>query len=271
MAVEETKAGYYYSAALHIGIAAALAAFAFVGRIFQKPPEQQPVVFQMVEPAPQAPLQPAPQNEVPQYETIDEPKVKDIKPIDLPEPQPEPEPEPEPAPKPDAKTPDKSPAPKPKEAEKTAPPKRISIDDFRKKNPAKPRKQAPRARSKPVKIDKISPSTRNLDRFANQSRISVKGGTSSAMKNALGAYAQYINALAKRNWVMPGSITGMELSCTVMFNVSAAGATSSVRIIKSSGNSDFDESALKLFKGLRLVPPPDGEPHNISLVFTTEK
>lgn len=269
MALEETKAGYYYSAALHIGIAAALAAFAFAGRIFQKPPEQQPVIFQMVEPTPEAPMQPAQQNDAPQYDTIDEPKVKDIKPIDLPDPQPEPQPEPDP--KPDAKTPDKSPAPKPKEVEKPAPPKKISIDDFRKKNPAKPRRQPPRARSKPVKIDKISPSTSNLDKFANQSRISVKGGTSSAMKNALGAYAQYINALAKRNWVMPDSIIGMELSCTVMFNVSAVGTTSSVRIIKSSGNSDFDESAVRLFKGLRLVPPPDGEPHNISLVFTTEK
>lgn len=253
----ETKSGYYYSIALHAGIAVSLAAFAFMEHIFNRPSEEPPLIFQMVEPIPEAPLRQVDQTPKQEVVDINEPDLPDVKPIDLPDPQPEPTPEPKPEPKP-------SPKPEPK------PDKRISITEFRKLNPDKKRTNNKPTRRRSVKVDKIVAKTDNLAKFS-ETTISSNVGASSAMKNVLGAYVRYINAVAKRNWVKPESTTGLELSCTLQFKVGISGAISGVRIIRGSGNSDFDNSTLRLFRALRVDPPPDGQAHTVKLEFTTEK
>lgn len=269
MGDEETKAGYYYSIALHIGIVVAVAVFALVSEIFKVPPEA-PVIFQMLDPVENAPIKPSDQKENPKTDVIDEPQVQDIKPFDLPK-QEEEKPDPAPDPKPEEPAPKPKPVESIKPAPKPEPPKKVSYSDFIKKNPKKTsQRKVSQPKVQNVKIGKITATTDNLSKYA-EAKISSNVGASSAMKDALSAYVQYINATAKRNWIMPDSIAGMNLSCSISFSVSATGSITGMRIITGSGNSDFDNSIVKLFRSLKIIAPPDGQPHNVRLIFTTEK
>ena len=129
MSEDNTKLGFSYSVALHLGVTIAAIVSVFVSSLWQKDEIEPPKPFELVEPPPEQPLQENPQPEpAPQ---ITQPKVEDLDPLDLPEPQPEPQPtppknEPEPQPEPKAEP---KPAPKPKPKPKPAP-KKVSYADF---------------------------------------------------------------------------------------------------------------------------------------------
>ncbi len=104
MSEDNTKLGFSYSVALHLGVTIAAIVSVFVSSLWQKDEIEPPKPFELVEPPPEQPLQENPQPEpAPQ---ITQPKIEDLDPLDLPEPQPEPEPAPqktEPDPQPEPK------------------------------------------------------------------------------------------------------------------------------------------------------------------------
>ena len=127
-----TKSGYYYSLTLHICCALALFVFGFVAELFRTQ-EEPPVVFEIVEPIPEAPSNTSEAPKEPDTEEIIQPQLDPIKPLELPEPEPEPEPEPKPEP-----VPQPEPEPKPeKKIEKPPVPQKVSYADFIKQNPKK--------------------------------------------------------------------------------------------------------------------------------------
>lgn len=268
------KLGAYCSIALHAAVALAAIVAVFVKTVLKTDEQSQPpVVFDMVEPSPQPEPEPAPAP-APQETQITQPKIEEIEKLDIPEPQPEPEPapepEPEPAPEPE---PEPAPAPQPKPAPKQNPtpkPKqqeRISYKDFLKKNPEKRNSKHQRQRTTPrkVKVGSVKSSFSNINQIAN---ISASATTGAAMKNELAAYAQYIHSMAKRNWVPPQDLYE-ELETEISFVVSKSGVISAFRIIRSSGNSAFDNSVATTFKSISLMPPPDKQQHTVTLTFSS--
>lgn len=252
------KLGAYCSIALHAAVALAAVVAVFVKTVLKTDEQpQQPVVFVMVEPSPQPEPAPAP---APQETQITQPKIEEIEKLEIPEPQPEPEPAPEPEPEP-------APAPKPTPAPKPKPQKKVSYEDFLKKNPEKRNAKPQRQRTTPrkVKVGSVKANFSNINRIAN---ISASATTGAAMKNELAAYAQYIHSMAKRNWVPPQDLYE-ELETEISFAVSKNGVISSFRIIRNSGNSAFDNSVATTFKSISLMPPPDKQQHTITLTFSS--
>ncbi len=256
------KLGAYCSIALHAAVALAAIVAVFVKTVLKTDEQSQPpVVFVMVEPSPQPEPAPAP---IPQETQITQPKIEEIKKLEIPEPQPEPEPAPEPEPEP-APAPQPKPAPKPNPTPK--PKQQISYEDFLKKNPEKrnPKPQRQRTTSRKVNVGSVKASFPNINQIAN---ISASATTGAAMKNKLAAYAQYIHSMAKRNWVPPQDLYE-ELETEISFVVSKSGVISAFRIIRSSGNSAFDNSVATTFKSISLMPPPDKQQHTITLTFSS--
>lgn len=258
------KLGAYCSIALHAAVALAAIVAVFVKTVLKTDEQPQPpVVFDIVEPSPQPEPEPAPAP-APQETQITQPKIEEIKKLDIPEPQPEPEPAPEPEPEP-APAPQPKPAPKPNPTPK--PKQQISYKDFLKKNPEKrnPKPQRQRTTPRKVNVGSVKSSFSNINQIAN---ISASATTGAAMKNELAAYAQYIHSMAKRNWVPPQDLYE-ELETEISFVVSKSGVISAFRIIRSSGNSAFDNSVATTFKSISLMPPPDKQQHTITLTFSS--
>ena len=258
------KLGAYCSIALHAAVALAAIVAIFVKTVLKTDEQSQPpVVFEIVEPSPQPAPEPAPAP-APQETQITQPKIEEIKKLDIPEPQPEPEPAPEPEPEP-APAPKPKPAPKPNPTPK--PKQQISYEDFLKKNPEKrnPKPQRQRTTPRKVKVESVKANVSNINQIAN---ISASATTGAAMKNKLAAYAQYIHSMAKRNWVPPQDLYE-ELETEISFVVSKSGVISAFRIIRSSGNSAFDNSVAITFKSISLMPPPDKQQHTITLTFSS--
>lgn len=269
MSEDNTKLGFSYSVALHLGVTIAAIVSVFVSSLWQKDEIEPPKPFELVEPPPEQPLQENPQPEpAPQ---ITQPKVEDLDPLDpldLPEPQPEPEPapqktEPEPQPEPEPK-----PAPKPKPKPKPAPQK-VSYADFIKENPKTNRRTQTRTTThRNVVAPKIEAVTTATQKIASARTGSQQ--SNAALANAKQAYLQLIHFTAKRNWVAPESTAGMTFSARIAFNLSRSGAISNVRIIQSSGNADFDKSVVAVLNYITLPPPPEGLGETITLTFETE-
>lgn len=258
------KLGAYCSIALHAAVALAAIVAVFVKTVLKTDEQPQPpVVFEIVEPSPQPAPAPAP---IPQETQITQPKIEEIEELDIPEPQPEPEPAPEPEPEP-APAPQPKPAPKPNPTPKPKQQERISYKDFLKKNPEKRNSKHQRQRTTPrkVKVGSVKASFSNINQIAN---ISASATTGAAMKNELAAYAQYIHSMAKRNWVPPQDLYE-ELETEISFVVSKSGVISAFRIIRSSGNSAFDNSVATTFKSISLMPPPDKQQHTVTLTFSS--
>ena len=257
---DNSKLGYCYSAALHIFVAAAMFAYALIDILFPKETTENKIVFEMVEPSDAPPAPPPPPETAPEIKTE---KIEDIKPLEIPEPESDPEPEPE-QPK---QEPEPKPTPAPESIKKIEKPKpkKISFDDFRKKNPKKKSQRKPRTVSRPVKIDRISARTSNID---NISTISTSSASSSsqAMQDALSAYTREIYMLAKRNWKIP-TISEDSISARISFKVSRLGIISAIKIVESSGDKDFDRSVIEVFKTITVPPPPDNQPHTVIIRF----
>ncbi len=266
---DNTKVGAFCSFALHATVA--LAAFVTVfakAIIAPEDPPIPPTVFDMVDPA--QPPAPAPTQQGEKIE-LEQPTIEKLDDFDLPEPEPEPEPTPpEPKPKPEP-TPAPAPKPTPKPTpKKTEPPKKISAEDFFKKHPDKrtskrSTKTRPRT-SAPVKLGTITTGFSKGVAVGGIGTISASATIGAGMKNELGAYTQYIRALAERNWTPPEGLVE-KLETKVEFSVSKNGAISNVRIIQSSGNKAFDDSVLAIFRRITLMPPPDKAPHTVTIPF----
>lgn len=266
MAEDNTKLGFSYSVALHLGVAIAAIVSVFVSSLWRDDDIEPPQPFELVEPPPE---QPAPETLAPEPSSqILQPKVDKIDPLDLPQPQPEPEPEPQPEPQPAEPAPKPQPKPTPKPTPKPKP-KKVSYADFIKENPKVNRHTQTRtAPRKPVVAPKINAVTTAIQNIATNKSTNYQN--SAAFANAKQAYLQLIHFTAKRNWIAPESTAGMSFSARIAFNLSKSGGISNVRIIQSSGNADFDKSVIAVFNNITLPPPPEGLGETITLTFKTE-
>ena len=77
-----------------------------------------------------------------------------------------------------------------------------------------------------------------------------------------------MNQLLNRAWVKPAQLTGVRLSATVVFSVSAAGQIMQPRLSPSSGNAAFDRSVLQAFKQVGFVGiSPNGQKNVFQMTF----
>jgi len=264
---DNTKLGFYYSLSLHIIVTVAAVLAVLVQNIFPKKEPVEPTPFELVDPKPEDPQEvPAPIQPQQQPQETQPQPLRPIEPIKLPQPETESEPEPQPTPKPEPE-----PAPSPKPIKKPEPPKKVSFADFAKTNPKKKTSPAPStprtAPSKPVKYTKVTASTGNLDRI---STITVKGGSSTAMRSLLDSYVAEIKRRAKGNWAVPVTAQGVDYVTKVEFRVSRTGAISGLRIVESSGSTEFDNSVMAAMRSISLPPPPDNEDHTVTIKFTVD-
>ncbi len=267
MSQNNSKFGYFCSIALHACIALAAFVSALWALIFPTEKIEDPVVFEMIAPpAPEQPQtqQPEPEPMPPEPNT---PEIKEIEPLELPEPEPEPEPtppEPQPEPKPEPKPVEKPKKIKPKPQVKPEPkPKTVNIKDWKKTHKKRTSSKPSKRQAKPIDVPKITMGASNLSSIAN---VSVRATNSAAMKNILAGYIQEIYIQARGNWAVPTSATS--LAATVEFNISRRGIISGLRIKESSGDKEFDNSVLSAFQSISLRPPPDNEPHLVTIRFT---
>ena len=85
-------------------------------------------------------------------------------------------------------------------------------------------------------------------------------------QDLLESYFAMLIARAKESIVPPPGVSD-RLAARVQFYNSATGALSSVRIVRSSGNSDFDDSVLEAFRHIQMPPRPDHKGETVTLTF----
>ncbi|MBP3357703.1 MAG: TonB family protein [Opitutales bacterium] len=263
---DNTRFGYYCSIALHTTIVVGAILWVVVKSIFPEEQHEPIDPFEIVEP-------PAPPISAPQPQPEPEPKIEqppETKPLDKielpPEPEPEPEPTPpEPEPKPELTPPEPEPkpSPKPKKVEKPKPaPKKVSFQDFVKRNPKVNKKTTTRTKTRSApKIANISATTTNISNIKSD-----VVGTSTAMQDVLSAYYSEIRRIAKSNWAIPPTAQ-MTDWVVVAFRVSKNGDVSGVKVQSSSGTAELEKSALSTMRSVSLPPPPDNKPHTLSIKF----
>ncbi len=263
---DNTRFGYYCSMALHLTVVAAAVVAVVVKTIFKEAPKEPIDPFEMVELPENVPVHNEPdvlpeiqtQTEMVKIENIELPPEQPVEEIQEPEPTPEPPKEAKP-----------EPTPKPKKVEKPKPQKKISYAEFLKQNPnLKNNNKKVRRKSQAVpKIGTIRANTSNISNIAN---ISVKTGTSTAMRNILNAYINEIKRKAKSNWAIPAAPQNVGLRTTVRFYVDRNGVISQLRIVNSSGISELDDSVVAAIKSISLPPPPDNDAHTVTIEFVVE-
>lgn len=248
-----SPSSYLASLALH-GVAAVL----IFGLTFwlARSPEVPPMIFELVAGPPTNPNATVADSGGPELD-VDLPKIKPLSPEAM---RPEPEVIPEPPkvePKQAVKTPPKQEPkktePKKAEVKKTEPPKQVSYDQFVKQHGKPQPKQVSKAPS-PIKAPRINTEaiTKDLTRGGG-------GGGGTALtrpeQDLLGNYlSQLIQALRLAHEKPPGVEEGLEAQVT--FNIAANGDMTNVRITRSSGDPDFDRSAVEAFRRVGSIGPP---------------
>lgn len=264
----ERKA-FILSLALH-GLVVVGFAISLIWSRFSK--ELPPVhVFELVEPtpfqqsAPSAPSAIPPQPQVPQEQIklpempkLDQRKVEIPDPAPEPEPPPPPKPEPKPQPKPEPK-----PEPKPQVKE-------LDYSQFLKENKLPKTAQPKPARPKPVaapKID-ISDIKRDLQQNLSTADSARVSQMSAAAQSQLYDYFSQVRSRLDANFIRPDGLPYQEWKALVQFQIEPNGTVTNVRLLNSSGSSNFDNAVLETFRRTRLPPTPDGQRYVRKIPFT---
>lgn len=245
---------FWTSVILHLVVLLGL----FLATIVQAfKPKEKPHVFEMVEPpseraqssaSSQMPT-PQPPVELPAVELPPVPQV------DIPVPQPPQPPKPEASPKETVK-------PKPSPPK----PKTISYEEFLKQNPVKdpsPRPVQPRTN---ISVPQIDVPQLVVPRSASSNYQAPQ--LSSQQMSALASYSARLRSRIDAAWTKPAQLAGVRLVAEVMFDVSASGQITNVRLKPGSGNAAFDQSVLAAFrKVVSAGPTPTGQAHTFTLPF----
>ncbi|MDR0353071.1 MAG: TonB family protein [Opitutaceae bacterium] len=261
---------YVASLVLHGAVVLAIALSAMV---FQQAQLHAPAVFELVagEGVNYAATEaPAPSPDVtferPDVPIIDTPLPPPPPPPDEPEPRSVVQPvraevtPPDPVITPKPVEPPVKPAAKPKQST-------TSWEAFRQQNKTRTRAQSAEAgRPKPAAIPKI-----NVRGVAGGTGGAEGAGgnvlSRSADQDLLGGYLALLQQKLKEAHEKPSGL-GDHLSVTISFKLSATGAMSHVRVTRSSGNAEFDQSALAAFRAVRSIGPrPDGKTDERTAVF----
>jgi TonB family protein len=238
---------FWTSVILHLVVILGL----FLGTIMHafKPKEKQHV-FEMVEPPSERTQSNQSNQSPPQPELPSDLPVVDLQPVpqvDIPEPLPEP--------------PSQVPEPKPE-------PQLMSAEDFFKNHPKedpKPRTPTPAPR-KNITVPQIDVPQLVVPHSSNQSNSNQQ--LSSQQLSALNTYSARLRSKIDAAWTKPEHLAGVRLVAEVVFDVSATGRITNVRLQPGSGNSAFDQSVLGAFRRVTSAgPTPTGQAHSFSLPF----
>ena len=151
---------------------------------------------------------------------------------------------------------------KPSIAEKKviAPIKRMDYEQFLKEN----------AKTKPeTSVPKTQIQVKPLPKFQVQSTQQAEVKPSQALDaSARQKYGQYVFRQIRAQWNKPTANSGKNLSVRVQFVVLSNGRIQSVKIVESSGNANFDQSILNVFKAIaQFKPTPNGQNETFVMNF----
>ncbi|MEM8867787.1 MAG: TonB family protein [Verrucomicrobiota bacterium] len=227
--------------------------FLFLGTIVEAfRPKEKEHVFVMVDMA-DAPVDEAAQAEEP-TPRLDLPQIEELP--DIPEPVVPPEPMPQP-PEPTPTPPAPSPA---REI--------VNFDDFRQEHTIpepKPRQPQPQRNFEAPTIQVPGELDRLLENQPNPQRAQVM---TPAQQTALQRYGAQLNARLNGAWRKPASLTGVQLRASVVFDVSASGRMTNIRLKPSSGNAAFDQSVIAAFRAIASAgPTPTAQSHTFTMDF----
>lgn len=231
---------------------------------------------------------PAPRQAAPSQETPQKPEPKP-EPVAVPQKQQEPRPEPKPEPKQEPKQearPEKKPEPakEKKQPEKDAPKKPVQKKETPKKQPAKQDpvaaalQQARKATSRASSGDRgnaVEQALAQAQKRASGNRGGGGGEGSGPGGGGLGnVYMGQVMLAVRPNWGFASS-TRVNLSCVVAVKVDMQGKVEFARISRSSGNAQFDASAvnsiIRTSQAGDFPPPPGLEYTDLDLVFTMDE
>ena len=86
--------------------------------------------------------------------------------------------------------------------------------------------------------------------------------------SALANYSSRLRSHIDAAWIKPAQLAGVNLVAEVVFNVSPSGQITHVRLRRSSGNTDFDQSILAaLRRATSAGRTPTGHTHEFSFPF----
>jgi len=159
-------------------------------------------------------------------------KKAEPKPPEPEPPEPQPEPEPEPA--------------------------RASYEEFIRLH-GRPEPRAPRPTPTPRSVDvpEIRVDHSELNQILTASQSDLVASMSQSEQRAILSYGQALSARLDAAWIRPPSLSGQNLATSVSFRVTRSGELVDVRIVRSSGQSMFDDSVREVFRTVgRADPPP---------------
>lgn len=87
-----------------------------------------------------------------------------------------------------------------------------------------------------------------------------------AQESAMKSYFAMLISRLRESHEKPGGLSDL-LNAEVQFTVAANGAISGARIVRGSGNADFDQSVLDAFSRVRMPARPDGKTDVQRLTF----
>ncbi len=88
---------------------------------------------------------------------------------------------------------------------------------------------------------------------------SYTGTSSEAARDAFDKYVISVMEAVRKNWKLPAYLASLELSCHVQIFLSADGKLLDYKIIKKSGNEEYDAKALSSIKAVSRFPRPNKE------------
>lgn len=94
------------------------------------------------------------------------------------------------------------------------------------------------------------------NRLAEGSALVGSGGENSG--DQFDQYALKVMESVRRYWTLPGFLSGLDLSCHIQVFINDKGQLIKAEILKSSGNSEYDNRAMAAVKQVSSFPIPDG-------------
>ena len=126
------------------------------------------------------------------------------------------------------------------------------------------------AKTKPeTSVPKTQTQVKPLPKFQVQPTQQAEVKPSHALDtSARQKYGQYVFRQISAQWNKPSANSGKNLSVKVQFVVLSNGRIQSVKIIESSGNANFDQSILNVFKAIaQFKPTPNGQNETFVMNF----
>lgn len=209
-------------------------------------------------PEPEAPT-PEPEPESPASESEPEAVPEPPKSEPVPEP-PKPEP-PKPEPKPEAISPKKvekkvvKKKSEPKSEPKTKPQPKKSAKELLSEGLSDLRKTTKKPAKKPGNLLNQELAALRKDAQSQSQQGGMPGGQGQSSGLAA-VYGLIVGKEIKKNWRYPSFAGDVNILVTVEVNIDDQGIIRSQRIVKSSGNAEFDSSAIRAVKETKQVTPP---------------